>query len=100
MKRYIDRFFNYRYHGLRSDSRGIAISVDPHPTSSAVFILIQTPIPRIYREIREIIAYTVCTQFPPKNRHPTSTTVEFRFNHLTADFFIYPAPSPESARAD
>ena len=36
---------------------GVVISVDPIPMTAAVFILIQTPVPRTYRGIRSTTVY-------------------------------------------
>ena len=53
--RYIDLLFDYRYRGIIVDSNHR--DVDPHPTTIAVLILFETPIPRIYRGIRGTAVY-------------------------------------------
>ena len=55
-KDYIYLFFDYPHRVLTVDSNphhhGVVISVDPIPMTTAVFILIQSPIPRTFRGIR------------------------------------------------
>ena len=69
--KFIDLFFTTitgYYHGLRPHPCGIVISVNPISMTTAVFILIQTPILWIYRGTRGTTVITVPMQVPSTNR--------------------------------
>ena len=80
-KRFIDLFFEYYYSGLRPHYLGAVISVDHIHMTTAVFILIGIPIPRIYRGIRGISAVLPSIPSPCRSLAAISATSIITYHH-------------------